>query len=175
MYVIKFQRNNNISKAAKKLGVLHPWLSQIHNKWLDYKANQTIQLRRLLFLLHEPERSFINGDSETKRTSLRSVGTKFVLMDKILVFKPQKWLALVNNICEEQNVISATFERIGFGLGKRKTADKSAVFPVWHGANHWTRTKVSQVILDWATLMPIIMPWRPYLSVTISRGIFYPN
>ena len=35
MYIVKFDCDNNISRAAKKIGISRPWLSQIHTKWLS--------------------------------------------------------------------------------------------------------------------------------------------
>ena len=35
MYVLKFECGNNVSKAARKLGLSRTWLSQIHGKWLN--------------------------------------------------------------------------------------------------------------------------------------------
>lgn len=34
MYIIEFECDGNISRAAKKIGISRPWLSQIYSKWI---------------------------------------------------------------------------------------------------------------------------------------------
>lgn len=101
---------------------------------IDKRTNDWIDLTEKAFVFATRAReAFQNGDMETKRIILRTVGLELIIKDKKLEFKPKPWFEIIDRGCDEQKALLATLEPEVLGQDKRKTADFSAAFPSWHG------------------------------------------
>ncbi len=76
--------------------------------------------------------AFENGSLETKREIVRTLGSKFTLLDKKLYFEPECWIQKMKDAAKEINTDSTRLELQKILANKGKTGDFSPALPRLH-------------------------------------------